>query len=439
MSTSENGSTSSNQSSRDIEREAEANRAQLSETLEQLRERLSPGQLLDELLSGSKANVSGFVENLGSSIRENPMPTLLIGAGLAMMMMGGASAASRASEDDDWDRQGRGMSGSLTRDDEERFGRTRYRNESRGMSGSSSSHGSSSTGSSSMTSKASEMADNAGEYASDLAHSANDYASDIAESASDMASSAARRVREGLSSAADTVRDYVPGMGSSGGRSGSYRGSSSWQGRGSDFRGSDYRGSGRGMSRGMGMVGDVRENLSRLAHDQPLMVAAIGLAIGAGLGAALPRTRVENRFVGDTADRLKDAATEAASEGYDRAKEVVSRTAEEIQEEARKQGLTPDTIADTARHAAEDVTDRVKAVAERARTSISEGASDIGKSVQANVGEAAPMQGKPGEQRPAGTTSVPPTSTPGGAPGGATGGSASGAGAGKPQSGSGVV
>src|SRR4051812_16591979 len=129
MSTSENGSTSS----RDIEREAEANRAQLSETLEQLRERLSPGQLLDELLSGSKANVTGFVENLGSSIRENPMPTLLIGAGLAMMMMGGATAASRAS-DDDWDRRGRGMAGSLGRDDEERFGRVRYRDEGRGYS-----------------------------------------------------------------------------------------------------------------------------------------------------------------------------------------------------------------------------------------------------------------------------------------------------------------
>ena len=228
-----------------------------------------------------------------------------------------------------------------------------------------------------------------------------------------MASSAARKVREGLSSAADTVRDYVPGMGSSSQRSGSYRGSSSWQGRGANYRG------GCRTRIGMGMMGDVRENLSRVAHDQPLMVAAIGLAIGAGLGAALPRTRVENRLVGDTADRVKDAATEAASEGYDRAKEVVTRTAEEIQEEARRQGLTPDTIAETARHAAEDVTDRVKAVAERARTSVSEGASEIGKAVQANIGEAAPVQGRPGEQRPGGTTSVPPTSTP--VPGGAAG------------------
>ncbi|MCP8939487.1 DUF3618 domain-containing protein [Alsobacter sp. SYSU M60028] len=392
-----NGDTSSGRSSRDIEREAEANRAQLSETLEELRERLSPGQLLDELLSGSRTNVAGFVENLGASIRDNPMPTVLIGAGLAMMAMGGAQAASRGLSDDEWERRGRPSHGGYSREDEERFGRGHEDEDS-------------------LTSRVGDAASQAGDYASDMARSARDTASGLVSSASDTASSAVRSVRDSVGSVAETVREYIPGMGSSSSSSSSRSGSRGYVagGRGGYRASSGYGG---------GLIDDMRNNLTRLAHEQPLMVAAVGLAIGAGIGAALPRTRVENRWVGDTADQLKDAATEAAAQGYERAKDVVSRTAHDIQEEARQQGLTPDRLADTARHAAEDMTDRVKAVAEKARTSVTDGAREVAQSAGL-TGEAGPAgkpsdrkpgESKPGDSKPA--EARPATPLPGGSPG----------------------
>jgi Protein of unknown function (DUF3618) len=75
-------------SSRDLEREADENRAQLSSTLDELRDRLTPGQIVDELFAGSSANVSAFVRNLGTTFRDNPMPALLVGAGCMLMMTG---------------------------------------------------------------------------------------------------------------------------------------------------------------------------------------------------------------------------------------------------------------------------------------------------------------------------------------------------------------
>jgi ElaB/YqjD/DUF883 family membrane-anchored ribosome-binding protein len=79
----------SDTSSRDLEREADASRAELSQKLETLKDRLTPGQVFDDLFGGSGANANAFLQNLGGAMRDNPMPSLLIGAGLVMMMMGG--------------------------------------------------------------------------------------------------------------------------------------------------------------------------------------------------------------------------------------------------------------------------------------------------------------------------------------------------------------
>lgn len=77
-----------NASAQDAEREVEASRARLDETVDALKEKLTPGQVFDEM-SRSFAGSSGgeLFSNLGSQIRTNPLPLALIGAGVALLAM----------------------------------------------------------------------------------------------------------------------------------------------------------------------------------------------------------------------------------------------------------------------------------------------------------------------------------------------------------------
>jgi hypothetical protein len=43
--------------------------------------------------------------------------------------------------------------------------------------------------------------------------------------------------------------------------------------------------------------------MDRLLHEQPLMLGALGLAAGALIGALLPTTEAEDRFIGDMRDK----------------------------------------------------------------------------------------------------------------------------------------
>jgi ElaB/YqjD/DUF883 family membrane-anchored ribosome-binding protein len=69
--------------------EADINRSRtaLNDTIEQLGGKLSPGQILDEALGLAKGQAGKFTANLGRQIRDNPIPTLLIGAGIGMLFM----------------------------------------------------------------------------------------------------------------------------------------------------------------------------------------------------------------------------------------------------------------------------------------------------------------------------------------------------------------
>jgi Protein of unknown function (DUF3618) len=75
-------------SSAQLEREAEQTRSQLAATLEELRSRITPGQLVDQTLDYAReTNLGELVRNLGRDARDNPLPLALIGTGLAWLMM----------------------------------------------------------------------------------------------------------------------------------------------------------------------------------------------------------------------------------------------------------------------------------------------------------------------------------------------------------------
>lgn len=77
---------------RELEHEADQARAQVEHTLQALERRLSPSELLEQVMEVVKRNGGDFGHNLATQVRNNPLPTLLAGAGLTWLM----AASSRA-------------------------------------------------------------------------------------------------------------------------------------------------------------------------------------------------------------------------------------------------------------------------------------------------------------------------------------------------------
>jgi hypothetical protein len=115
----------------------------------------------------------------------------------------------------------------------------------------------------------------------------------------------------------------------------------------------------------------VRSNLSDVFRAQPLALGVIGIAIGAGIAAALPATEIEADYLGETSDAMKARATDFAAEQADRMTEVAGNVAEAVTDEARKQGLA----VEGAKSAATDILAKVGRVVDAAGKGISERAT----------------------------------------------------------------
>jgi hypothetical protein len=111
-----------------------------------------------------------------------------------------------------------------------------------------------------------------------------------------------------------------------------------------------------------------RENLSDLFRAQPLALGAVGLAIGAGIAAALPATDLEAEYFGEASDNLKEQAADFASEQVSRAATVAEDVVAAASDEARKQGLT----VDAAKSAIADIPGKFGRVADAAGKGISD-------------------------------------------------------------------
>lgn len=68
-----------------LEREIDQQREGISQLVDALEERLSPGQLFDRLVNFSKGNGKEFAQNMGQAVKANPIPLLLTSVGLAWL------------------------------------------------------------------------------------------------------------------------------------------------------------------------------------------------------------------------------------------------------------------------------------------------------------------------------------------------------------------
>jgi hypothetical protein len=176
-------------------------------------------------------------------------------------------------------------------------------------------------------------AERVGEAASAAYHRVADAASSVAEGVGSGVSDTTRR----LSHASHDARDRL-------GEAGDYLGDSS------------------------------RRGLDWVLREQPLVLGAIGLAVGAAIGALLPRTETEDRLMGETRDDLVARATDTVEEGYRQAKDVAVEKLSETTERLDRAGLSPqrmgESLGETARQVRDAVAETTRDVADRSKDAL---------------------------------------------------------------------
>jgi hypothetical protein len=182
-----------------------------------------------------------------------------------------------------------------------------------------------------------------------------DAAGNALDAARSTLRSGTESIGNGVSSAAETLRDR------------SAAGLDRVARAGSEYADAAYDYAQNIPDAGGALFSTARENLSELFRAQPLALGAVGLAIGAGIAAALPTTDIEAEYLGEASDNFKEQAVDFASEQVSRAATVAEDVVTAVSDEARKQGLT----VDAAKSAVADIPAKVGRVVDAAGKGIS--------------------------------------------------------------------
>ncbi|HEY9217525.1 MAG TPA: DUF3618 domain-containing protein [Phenylobacterium sp.] len=311
-------------SSEEIEREVEMTRGDLDRTVEALKERMSAGQIIDELMGSMKGTgASEIVTNLGSQAKDNPLPLALIGAGVAWLMFGKAPRSGREYERRSFVADP--YADDATYDPVYDVDTRRYHEDYDPTTGAD------------LSSDGPGLKDKARQAANKVKSAASklgDVAHDGAAKVSDAVSSA----REGLSSAKDSAADRLASA-----RGRTTQGLSSAKYR----AGQGYQAAGDRLSSAGGAVRSQASQYGRQAQrtfletleSEPLIIAAVGIAVGAAVGAAIPASRFENRTVGKLRDKALDQGKDMAQERLAEAKEIAQSALGAVKDEADRQGM----------------------------------------------------------------------------------------------------
>ena len=344
----------------EIERELDDTRFRLDATIGALQQKLAPSSMVDEAITyfmeGGGVEVT---RSLARSVRDNPVPVALIGVGLGWMMFGRA----RRSDPDpqNWDDR-RGM-----RDG--RFGggidRGPYGRHSRpgGFPGNMPVHQPMPYEAAARDDLATRVqkagaavqrrADEAEGVFQERVEEARATVLGLTRQAGEAADSFRRRVEEALSAgaarvgsamsdAADMAHDLAD------------------RGRATARDVYDYGAAATANARAMG------SRTVDYVQDQPLLLGALGLSVGAVIGLLLPASRYERRVAGTVRERLGEAARDAVGDARDRAMRVADTVLDAAQDAARREGMEPPRggVGPAMRENVADVAGRARRVVE---------------------------------------------------------------------------
>lgn len=291
--------TVSERSSSELEREAERVRADIADTAEHLKDKMSPGQLMDEVVDYFKdGDANQLLSNLKTQVRDNPLALALVGGGLAWLMMGSGSSSHHSPA----------------------TGRTPPARSMHAPSNAASADTTSTMRSGSHASSSESTVAKGAEAIRDRGASVAASIGEAATSATDTMSAKAHDLR-------DAVGDYVSSASHAGTEAGSH----------------------------------LKSSFLDALEREPLVLGALGVAVGAAIGAMLPPTRAEQEYLGEASRKARDSAEAAIADGVDKAKHVASDVYNAARSEADRQGLVPgdrpfaDKIGDVARSAGDEL------------------------------------------------------------------------------------
>ena len=333
----------SGKSSEQLEREINDKRAHLTDTLAALEEKFSPGQIFDQVLSYGKENGGQFSQQLVDSVKYNPVPAILTAVGIGWLMMGqnrpqpsyrdglgyrdsrydaygsGSALADNdyASDFDEPTNASYGVdpaydpafrAGSAGSYSGDQYTDDTYRENLYGsndaLRGTSSDSGFDQSGSrsestiDSLKAKTAELKGDATRKiheAQDSLHRSHDNARARGQDARYRAGQSLQHSRDSLHDSAEALR----------------------------YRASRAGESARYQAR------RASEGFDNLLREQPLAIGAVGIALGAVIGALLPATRREDELMGGRRDQLAGVAAKRTHELYEDAKETGARVADE--------------------------------------------------------------------------------------------------------------
>jgi hypothetical protein len=266
-----------------LERETEETRAQLEQTLGELRARMSPGQLFDQATDYFR-NSGGrtYLHNLREEVVHNPVPITLIGAGIAWLALSGAMGRRHGGSKDmarDWGRTA-GIADDLAHDGRGPSAMQRAKE------------------------TAQSWAHEAGEAIAETEEHWRERAEDVGERVSTAYDETVGRARETADETRERLREGADSM--------RERAGDLYERTADGFRrvtrkASDYGHAARDAVRPDGA-------LLNFCREQPMLVAGLGVAFGAAMAAMIPASRVERQTMGETSRRVQDRIKETASD-----------------------------------------------------------------------------------------------------------------------------
>ncbi|HHY49965.1 MAG TPA: DUF3618 domain-containing protein [Alphaproteobacteria bacterium] len=323
--------------SAELEREVEAQRSRVEQTLTEIQERLTPGQLMDEALRYTKDGGAQLASNLGRAVAENPLPAALLAVSLAWLMAGprrpdGASHHGREPASEPTYRT---LSGDIRRVSHTRDDRGQWYSEFADDMGRI------------YRAKSDAAGRRAGHFMDDAGNMITGFIDENGRRIGRFTDEAGNVLDDAMGWASHTWTD-VTGM--VGRAAGSLADAAKRMG-----------GSATGTAGRFG--GELQSNASRMSRDvvrtleeQPLIAAALAFAAGAAIGAILPRTEQEDQLMGEISDEVKDQAAQTAAELYEQGKETasevyedVSGQAKQVYEDTKRKLVEPEAQADESR------------------------------------------------------------------------------------------
>jgi ElaB/YqjD/DUF883 family membrane-anchored ribosome-binding protein len=262
-----------------LEREIDQQRDTIGNIVSALENKLSPGEIVDRVMRASNSTGGEFARNLGNVVRANPMPTLLTTAGLVWLY---ASRRDSAPVHEPAPAYG------------STYATTGATSTSSGYAKSGEDHGSGEG----LKDKASHLKEGASERVSHLKDGISERASSMREGASHLRDNASHKWSDAKDRVGETAHNAADSMRHQADRA--------------------------------------RQGFSHLMEDNPLVIGAIALGVGALLGAALPTTRKEDELMGETGDKLRSKAGEAKDAVREKGREVAQSAREKGKETARE-------------------------------------------------------------------------------------------------------